>query len=251
MSWYSGRTVRFPVAVDKLTAGTGAIDITFAIPQDLIEFWSEVASDKSDIRVTAADGVTDLTWQAASWSYSATGGTATIEVDGWTPPVEDCIGLIWLYAGGGDTTNEGSFTASTPRTGMLWSCGIDGPVARAVSGLVGATRPAQVVAKSTEEVLAVWIDVGSVLTQRPVAYNGTKDCEEIESVVMTVELAGVDQSAMYDETVIRFDRRGLVRLVLQAGTTDTEYTVSPVIVTTNGRTINPRFILSVIDPDET
>jgi hypothetical protein len=251
MSWYSGRTVRFPVAVDKLTAGTTAIDLTFDIPADLIEFWAEVASDKSDIRVTDADGLTNLTWQASAWSHSATGGTATIQVDAWTPPAEDCIALIWIYAGGGDTTNEGSFTASAPRTGTVWSCGIDGPVAQASTGLVGATRPTQVVGKSTDETLMIWLDVGARLAPRPVAFNGTKDCEEIESITYTVELAGADQSALYDETAVRFDRRGLVRLQVQAGTVDTEYTVSPVITTTNGRTLNPRLILSVIDPDET
>lgn len=251
MSWYSGRTVRFPVAVDKLTVGTAAVDIQFTIPSDLIEFWEEVASDKSNIRVTDADGITDLTWQASAWSYSATGGTGTIQVDNWTPPAEDCIALIWIYTGGTDTTNEGSFTASTPRTGELWSCGVDGPEVQPLTGAVGATRPTQSVAKSTDETITVWLNMGAALTPRRRAFNGTNDCEEISSVVYTVESSGSDQASMYDETEVRFEPSGRIRLLLKAGTTSTEYTVSPVVTTTLGRVLNPRFILSVLDADET
>gem|GEM_PF-4082106 len=251
MSWKADRTVRIPIVVDKLTAGTSAIDLTFAIPADLPEFWSVVANDKSNIRITDADGTTDLTWQAAAWSYSASGGTATIEIDNWTPPAEQVFAVLWLYTGGTDTTNEGSFTASTPRNAYVWTCGVDGPTLAATTGTPGSASPAQIVDKSTDETIAVWLDVGPRLAKRRVAYNDRTDCEEVESVAYSVTLAGADQSAMYDETKIRMTADNRIRVWLKAGSDGSTYTVETVITTTSGRVINPRFLLRVIDADET
>lgn len=251
MSWKADRTVRFPVVIDKLTAGTSATDLTFDIPADLPEFWSVVESDKSNIRITDADGVTDLTWQASSWSYASTGGTATIEIDNWTPPAENCMAVIWLYTGGTDTTNEGSFTAATPRTGYVWSCGVDGTTVAGRTNTNGSATPDQTLYKSTDETIAAWVAVDGQLAKRRTAYNDRNDCEEIESITYSVTTGGADQASMYDETKVRVSQDNRVRLWLKAGADGTDYTVEPVITTTSGRVLNPRFLLSVVDADET
>lgn len=236
--------------IDKLTVGTSAIDLTIAIPADLPEFWSVVASDKSNIRVCDADGVTDLTWQASAWSYSAAGGTGTIEIDNWTPPAEDCIAVIWLYTGGTATTNEGSFTASTPRDGYVWSCGVDGQTVAGRSNTSGAANPDQTIYKSSDESIAVWVAMDGQLAKRRTPYNDRNDCEEIENVTYTVTASGADQAALYDETKVRVSQDNRVRIWLQAGSDGTTYTVEPVITTTSGRVLNPRFLISVVDADE-
>jgi len=252
MSWKSGRTVRVPIIVDKLSAGTSAIDLTFTVPADHVEFWDAIdaaSDDKSTIRVTDADGTTDLTWQATAFDFAAK--TITIEIDNWTPPAEQVMAQIFVYAGGTDTTNEGSFTASTPRTGYAWTCDVDGPVVSPYVGPSGATRPTQIIGKAAGETIAVWMDLRPVLAKRIAHYNGHPDCEEIVSVTIQVLLSAADQTAMYDQTATRMTADGLVRILLKAGTTANQYTVSPTITTTGGRVLNPRFLLDVTTADET
>jgi hypothetical protein len=252
MSWKSGRTVRVPIIVDKLTSGTSAIDISFTVPADHVEFWDAIdaaSDDKSTIRVTDADGTTDLTWQASSFTFATR--TLVVEVDNWTPPAEQVMGVIFIYAGGSDTTNEGSFTAASARTGYAWTCDVDGPIVSPYVGPAGATRPTQIIGKAAAETIMVWLDVRAVLAKRTAHYNGHPDCEELVSVDVEVLLAAADQTAMYDLTETRMTADGLVRFLLKAGTTANQYTIAPTLTTTGGRVLTPRFLLDVTTADET
>ena len=63
-------TWRRPVAIDNSAGSSGSIDWTLTVPAFDDLFWGNIRSSAQDLRVTAADGVTLLTFEAVPMSFS-------------------------------------------------------------------------------------------------------------------------------------------------------------------------------------
>jgi len=252
VSWYDSNWLRrWPIAVDKLTAGTAAIDLTIDVPSDLEPLWANCQSNGFDLVLCGADGTTLLTYHRKTWNYS--GRAATLEVQSWTPPAADCMALLWLYfehASDAAADQTASFTASGPRSGYIEASCPRGPRIKVSAEQPGAVRPRRQLSKTSNETILPWFDLGKTLFDRCTKYNGHIVDEEISYVQQQVLKAAADQAGEYDETEIRFHGRDLIRAYVTAGTDGEDRTVRLSVGTTEGRVLDPRFWLKIRDIDE-
>ena len=102
MGWYhSDWLYRAPLTFAN-PSGVNEPEGQVTIPPAMGKFWSQVQSDFSDIRITAADGVTLLKW-AFDGSNSAANKVATIQID------ETGHNVASLYGNTAATASVGAF----------------------------------------------------------------------------------------------------------------------------------------------
>lgn len=245
MSWIDANIPRRAPIVVPVSSGS-ATQVKLDIPAVWPEFWDSVQSDRSDIRITLADGVTKVAnWQATTWTYASKSGV--IHIASLTPPVSSGAFILWIYWGAaGQTTSEGTVVPSAPIDGYVWPGGPDGVILSSSPNTPGSTSLEQLVAKTTTEELAAWFQMPQ-MAQREIPFGGSLAFEELESVSYTVDDVSTAQSGMVDSTKVRA-LSNAVRFWIKAGSTGEDYTINPVFTTTLGRKVNPRALLRVANP---
>lgn len=261
MSWLDDEwDYRYPILIDNLVAATAAIDVIITIPPELSEFWDNIETNGEDLRITDADGRTALVYDLAdstgAGAFSKTNRDGRIEIDGWTPPAQQCMGVVWAYwKAAGSTTSTGltTFAPGSPRNGYLSPYVPSGDVFTWTKPDAGRTKPADRVAITTLEILSPWLRVDQYLHGLSARYEGQLYGEEISYLQQQVLASGTDDPGRYSEADIRMVGRGHVMLSLD-GTAPmvdgTDYTLSLVVATTEGRILNPRLLVQCRDTDE-
>ena len=252
MAWMDADwTYRAPILVDKLTAGTAAVDVTALVPATLEDFWANVRTDGYDIRITEADGITPLTYDFDS--FSVANRTCTLEIQGFVPPHEDAMCVAWLYWGNSAASDGRTiFTPATPRTGYLTAARPAGVLVRHRRPMPGQSAPSDTIALTTGEDLRPWLLLDDALEPLAAAYEGRLWGEEIAWIQEQILRADADDSTRYDETQIRMSGRGAIRAHVEDGilTDATDYTLRLLVGTTESRIIDARALLAVRDIDE-
>ena len=109
---YLDSALRFRHPVTVRGDGTANIDVSITIPQDWDHFWDNVRADGFDVVLTAADGVTVLDFQRATWTPASRDGV--LQVGGLSVAADaDTDSCIWLYYGDPSAADR----AGTPTIG--------------------------------------------------------------------------------------------------------------------------------------
>lgn len=249
MSWLSAADpYRMPLAVGAPEA-TGNQDVQFAIPADWEAFWSRVTATGADIRVTQADGVTALTFGLDSFDRDGKAGTVQIKN---VPVVDSKVGVVHIYWGDTDGSMAAtSVTLSSPLTAYLEQARPNAQRAVVVAPeAYDDTQPRARMSKGSAVVTTVWWDFREALLERAEPSAGKNLLEEIERLdVVDVLDDSSSQPNMLDVAATRF-LDGWVATRLQGGTHNSDYTLLVRVVTTLGRTLEGRALLSVIDVTE-
>jgi len=253
MSWIqpttgagAGRWLRrFPFTVDFL-AGANPQYVRAELSHLPDSFWDNVLSSGNDLRVTEADGHSPLGFTVTGWDHALK--TGTLDMASMSLPQSGALNVLWgyyMHTG----TPASAWVANTPVSplnGRLYAA--SGPYTNVVRWSPerrGATKPRKRLVKQATETMHVWWDVSRMLGQRRNKHNGSTLDEEVESLNFQVLQGGVDQAALYTESLTRMVGRGLIRTTVHAGTSGQDYTASLTVRTTRGRTINPRAIIKV------
>jgi hypothetical protein len=246
VSWYDEDYLeRLPISAVN-TAGGATKDVELVIPKDLDIFWEAIDADGDELRVTAADGYTLLTYavdDGAGGAFNKTTRAGRIRIDGATVPgtANECM-LFWLYF---DTVSvQGDASAgvaiASAETGYIDRGAPNGWVAAASPPRPGRDRPNSVHGKSASDDGFLFLDVTPLLERRVSDFAGKHYYEEPRAATYEVQLSSTEaaQAAMIDtastrwlETKDRNGRRLYLRLRVKAGTTDLEYTLVATIPT--------------------
>lgn len=255
MSWYDeDYSYRVGVWINLVGVVKGStIDVSIAVPTDFAHFWATIQADGDDIRITDSDGLTARDYQWASFSYA--NRTGTIEVDN-VSHTSLTGNLIWLYYGNSAATDGStSFTATTPETGTIYLGAVPRRNLLATGQEAPRTSiPSQQLQKSVNEDIYVHWRVEGLITRQH-AYEGSTRYEEIDYIESAdITLAGVSQTAMKALPQARLFEAGdgytYARIGYTGGVTGTDYTIEISLVTTFGRTITGRAMMTVIDTAE-
>jgi len=234
MAWLklSGSTnpfsARFPVAVDATAVVSSTNrDVQVIIPKTLEQFWDLIGADGYDIRVTDADGITQIDYDWGTWNKATRSGTLEIYgasgSNNWEAQ-QSSIPLIWIYVGD-DDAGDGSTTAT---------------LTSALNGYISPERPAEIItvadptpgrevpdnsrSKSSGDRRGYWFDFRPVLRRSVRRYNDRSEWEEVDFVEISSESGGSGASIEI-ETATRFEGAGLVRVLASGGTDGTDYTL--------------------------
>ena len=242
---------RYPVAVDNIGGGSGAIDITCDLAQFGDAFWSNVQSAGQDVRAIDADGSTLLAYDLLS--FNATTRTGSIRIDGYTAPGEGTL-LLWLYWGNATVSTAAvSVTISAAKTGSVY---LGLPSENEIDALperIGASKSRRKVTKTSAEQIAIWWEVRGILEIGRFAENDSRLYEEAEYARFGVEDGGSEVSAAMDEALTRFVEAGdrfWIRTIAKAGADGTDYSLRLILGTTGDRILDRRAVLSVKDTTE-
>jgi len=241
---------RLPISCDATALGGPAVrDVLLVIGPNMRMFWDNVDSNGHSIRITAADGVTEMTWDRQAWNYA--NRTATLEVQALS-----CQGnsmhLLWLYFEHVSPSDDSTtFAIGTSINGYLED---RLPMDRVVSvspERPGGTKPrAQVSKDPADEVDLTWY-VSPVLQRLAAKAEGHSDGEELDHVlaVNVYDNVPADVPGMYDESLTRFvvNDRGMlgIRTHLKAGVDPNDYTAQLTLVTTDSKKHHPRCTVKV------
>ena len=250
MSWIDASwSFRVPVTFDN-TSGSAAIDGRVTVPATFSQFWDHVLSTGFDVRVTAADGVTPLTFKRSTWDYA--NAAAVIDVDNWAPGSADASVVAFLYWGRVAAPDAASvFTALSPKLGSIELATPRGIVVDARGESPGTTTPSQRIEKKPAETRFVYIAVESLLAPRSTLAAGSRLYEEIQWIQFRVTDGAVDQPGMYDETATRVIESGgqrYARVQIAAGAAAEDYTLETTIRTSLGQAVELRHLLRVRTP---
>ena len=242
---------RAPIAINNI-GGASTIDVSAEVPSAHDDFWSNVLDTGNDIRVTKADGSTLATYKVTGWNYA--NKAATIEIDNLVPGSDHATCMAFLYWGkAGAASAAGSFTVSSAKTGKFEFSAPTGWVLSGSREKAGRTTPTQVIAKTPNEQLHVFVDVTPNLALRTTPANGSSLYEEIKWVQVQVTDGGTPQAAMFDEGLTRFVEhrtRRYIRCHIKAGSDTGIYTLEIKFKTTKSQVIELRYLLKVDAPND-
>lgn len=276
MGWYRfSSTVRFrrraAITVDN-SSGVAAtsLDVDIAIPKDWDDFWGAIDSSGDNLRVTAADGVTLVSYDVddgAGGAFDSSARAGRIRVDGMTIPTGTAgVFLLWVYfdpadSNGATTVADGSSAVvmASIASGYI---DLDGPVGPWLTEyqpqIPRSTNPRDLRHKGPSEQVYVWFRLDRALAKHRVTSEGSKVREEPYYASMAVlNVSAADQTSMYDLGANRFvwhegSRTMWLKCLVKAGTTDTRYTAAPTFhtclpfaPTTIHKTHTPRMGLAV------
>lgn len=240
---------RATITLDSISTSS---DYTITLPTNWSDFWDDVDSSGVEIAVTDADGTTSLTYQWSSFTKSTR--TGVLQIDNYTSETTG-VAQIHLYWGMvGASSGAGSFVASSPRSGYVDLGSVIRPIVTAPER-PGDTQPRNQVSKVSTESIWVWFDFGHELIKMDTASDAHDQWEEIDGITYAVNLAGVAQSGMVSAATTRIYGGRYVRVLVQSGTTDNNYTISVSASTTypnqqSGRNLVRRALLKVYDISE-
>lgn len=255
MSWarFDGVVPKFRVSITvDTTASAAAGDVQALIPDTFSFFWNTVDASGNEIRVTAADGVTVLDYQLAS--FNRTNREGYVQIDNFAPD-EATVNQVWLYFGmDGAPSDATPFVYSASKAGYIY-LGAPGPTVVAMPERPGDQRPRNAISKSTGESRWIAFDFGSQLQRRASVADGYPQFEEIYSVSYDVQLAGVSQAAMVTASSPKIVNGSVVQVLVGGGTVDTDYTVICTVKTKippnlTGQTLQARVVLKIRNPSE-
>lgn len=245
---YSWRR-RASVSVDNTAGAGGAIDITFTLPAQWDEFWTEIDAACSEMRVTDADGSTKLVYSLAT--FDKTARTGTVSVDGYVAPAAGMLQVFIYWNASGAASGTAATVIAAAKTGYVETCGPGGAdFLRADIARPNESRPRKQIAKGSDETRDVWFDLGAQLPRRIRPFAEHFDCDEIDYVTYQVNLAGVAQAGMISATNTRLYAGRYVRVRVLAGTDAADYTIAALVRTVEGLILGPRAWLRVRDLDE-
>jgi len=233
--------------------GGPTIDVDAALSDLPDWFWENVLASGDDLRVTEADGVKAVPFEADS--FNATTRTGTIQIDNYTPDADalNKHAVFWLYWSHTGTPA----TASTPVTVSGARASYFQPYTRPTlyrytwrPERLGVTNPRKRITKQVGETIHVWWNLEAALSRMSAPQNGALRGEEIRWIAFDVTDGGASQAGMFDATALRVLHPGLVRTQIQAGTNATAYTLELTIGTSYGRVLEPRILLKVQNVDE-
>ena len=240
---------RATITLDSLDTTS---DYTITIPTSWSDFWDDVDSSGLEIAVTNADGTSSLTYQWSTFTKASRTGVLQIDnyISGTTGTAQ--IHLYWGMSGA--TTGAGSFSASSPRNGYVDLGSVVRPIVTSPER-PGDTQPRHQVSKVSTESIWVWFDFGQELIRMDSPSDTRSQWEEIDGVTYAVNLAGSAQSGMVSAASSRIYDGRYVRVLVQSGTTNTNYTISVAVSTTypnkqSGRNLVRRALLKVYDVSE-
>ncbi len=235
MAWLSSVWKRrLAITIDNSTAATPA-DAQGNIPKDLIWFWSVIDTSGNELRVTAADGVTALTYDivaSGGGAFSKTNKDGRIDIDGMTMPATNSMVLAWLYYD--STSNQGDASSAVviaaPRA-LYIEHGNPARDRYAMSYAPAyATRPRWTKPKFPAEVRQIFLAMRRALRER---IGSQRLREEVWYASQgVVDSAGANAAALYTLSALRFvtdesDRKGIwVMATIQAGTDNAVYTLN-------------------------
>lgn len=234
MAMYQAGTAAAPetftnrIAVVFESSGSSTVDVTLSLTDAAVEFWDAIvaAGDTNGHRImfTASDGITELVWERATWSYA--NRTVDFNIDAVSlATTTEAAHVIYLYVGNDGTGDlAGSPTIASAITGYIVGQ-IPRDVLTVPAAPPGSSAPTVRIQKTSDESRLVWLDIRPFLATAAEEYHGSRLWEEIAYCIQNVLAADVDQTALYDTTKIRV-YRGLVRVLLQAGSSGTTYTLS-------------------------
>ena len=259
MSWFdSSYAYRSPFIVDNHTSSATVNDVQIAVPSDWPEFWDHVQTDGDDIRVTAADGVTPLTYDVESFDHASR--TATIEIDnmdltdidGQSAAVAGVVG--WIYWGNPTATNgETTFTVSSPKIGTI-VVGVPGSGTQRMitcrPEAPGALNPRNEIFKASGEKIHLWWDLTGVLVTRRQPFNESRTLEEVANVTYELTDGNSNQNNSERKTDIVMSGNGFVRTTIQAGSSGTTMLAQLLVEVTEGRKLEFYCTIRIQDPVE-
>lgn len=251
MSWYNDSwKYRAPLAIDNTAGGAGAADITCVVPVDWDFFWDTVnQTDARDVRVCDSDGRTLLTYDLDGFNLG--NRALTVEIDNYTL-VASATRQVWLYWGNsGAATAVSAFAPAGAKSAYALVNAAGARFIRVGPQRPGETKPRNVVTKASAEQVYLWFDFSPVLHRRADQYNSDKGFEELADVTsVDVQLAAASQAAMFDATATRFLEGGIVRMLVKAGSSGTDYTAICRCTTSYGQTVEGRALVKVRNVSE-
>jgi hypothetical protein len=235
------------------TAGGGTIDATCLLPKDWDLFWNNVKAAGADIRVTDADGFTLLTYDLNGFNSSTR--TLTIEIDNYVSPSATSMVVVWLYWGNSAATDASTvFAPAAAKTGTVNPSGPPKPIWKTAPERPGEVRAKQQMSKAAAEVVFVTFDFSDEMIKRVSPLADSYLLEEIDYFACTVELAGVNQTAMVDLPTQRLVHPYYVIGHIKGGTDAIDYRIKCRITTTDpagrNRVLERVVWLKVRDVDE-
>lgn len=267
MAWLS-TTWRQRQPMTIVTTGGGATgDAQITIPTGWDDFWDIIDSSGNNLRITAADGQTAISYKLSSWTYATR--TGVIQLDNMTLPGVTNLGVVaWLYFSPTSTQSSGAsvFTASAPLTGTI---DLAEPVADRVLAMeepIFSTdaSPRQQVVKSSSASQFMYFDLNNVLERLASPAYGRTFLEEPYALSFSVlDTTGTTVGGMTDPASLRIIQQGRgnkARLFAKcrylAGTDATRYTgvcrlQTQIPGNTSYRTIETRVGIAIRDSLET
>ena len=249
MSWYNSNwALRLPVSINNL-GGSGTIDATLTVAQDVAVFWDNVKSDGFDVRFADRSGNALLAYNRAAFNYSAK--TATFDIDSITVGNSDSTAAIYMYFGNaGATDGSTSPTITSAKTASLELAAPGSPRVNLAPFRPGETIAQQRLTKAALEEIDVWIDCRTALQRRSKASEGSTRYEEIDYITVAVLSSGVDDAGRHDETKTTISDPGWVKVRVKGGSSGSDYTLVVTVGTSQSRVLEARAIVDVQDIDE-
>ncbi len=266
-SWYNSN-YKFRVPITLLCQGGGTEDYEIDISPAHEHFWTTIQSTGYDIRVTAFDGITLLTYDRDNFNYA--NRTLQIEIDNYSCGASSIPQFAWLYYGY-DAATDG-ITAFVPAAAKVGRISLEAPPAAytVVCGLEnpGSTAPRNVITKNSAETIFVYWDITDLLAKGQNASAGSLLYEAVTYLFTSkVLVAGVDQAAMHTAVsaassnphrILEHKGRIYLRTDAIGGASGTDYTLEITFYTTMGqatagdsiRTVVSRALLKVRDVSE-
>jgi hypothetical protein len=255
MTQYTEGSTRWPhsaaITVDATGWSSGAQYITITVPADFAAFWDGIhQTDARDVRLLDADGVTKLSYQlvdqggAAVAAADITARDMIIRIGSWTPPSAAMCRIVLAWGASGVSSGGTTVTPSSPLTGYInlgrprlgWPARRERP---------DQTQPLLRVHKDAAEAVRFVVDFRGMLASRIFAQGGSPELGQLKSASYVVSTGGSAQAGMISATSVRFADPSAVIVLVQAGTSGTNYTVVVTAVTTTGETLISRTVLDV------
>lgn len=232
MGWLSGYRKRIAGTHRYSSGGTVQFSLSFPAYHD--DFWNTVDSDGYGVRVTDADGVTQIAYQVVSFDQATRTGTLKVSNVATTDPGQK---VFYLYYDPEDTPADGSTTVTVTTAADAKFDQQQPRNAFAPSRPeYGQTTPTQTVSKDSAEYLWIWFDITDAM-EKPVAGTlyGHPRYEEVRTAAFSVEQGGSDQGSMYADANVdvieTLDGRTYVGGRVIGGTTANVYTGVMQVVT--------------------
>ena len=254
-AWYSSDWIRrWPIAVDAVTAGnSGSKDVDIVIPATWDWFWNGVQDQTNgrDIVVCGSDGVTLLAFQYSGLNFTTR--TLTLQINALALDGTGKMNMIWLYwfqtSAVSDLTSP--FTPAAQITGYITLVGpASGYQASFEQASLDATAPEIQWEKKSTETLTGWVDLSTALSLSGNTYNGKYNREGVKHVTCAEFTPG---QLTVTNTLTRYtyyDSRLWVLANISGGASETDDGVKYTIETTEGRILDYRVGLVVLDPTQ-
>ena len=242
MSWYDQNYLqRAPVSLDLPVAVGGAgstvnCDLTISVPQDLPTFWENIRSDGFDaILVNNQNSL--LTFKRNTFNFG--NRQLVLEVDNFAYSNYESVGMCWLYWNYSSATDlAGSFTASSPRNGVIFLGTPMNRVVRPDRNLGNSSNsPSAIFTKTNADKTYIWFEIGSLLNRRSTPYQEKMNLENIDYILpYTINAAGSDEGNLTkNETVIV---NGYIGILFIGGTANATYLAGCKVKTTLNQEFN-------------